>query len=122
MKLNLDRPKLPDADMLDHTLMMRMAIMDAVSSKESVGEEDLRILMMAADGVDRTVLAKKKLAIDEEANKSNGELNSVIAEFLLNSKPEITPSQRRSEPPTLPEEHSKIDIVPGEDSIGTIVI
>lgn len=73
-----------DIRLLDKTLVIREQIIDNLLKRElPTKARDVECFTNLLESVDRSILAKAKIKIDEKANKTNEETKAILKSLLL---------------------------------------
>lgn len=73
-----------DARLLDKTLVIREQLIDNLMKKElPTAARDLEVFTGLLESVDRSILSKAKVKVDENANKTNEETRQILKGLLM---------------------------------------
>ena len=114
---SMDLLDVEDKARLELTLRTREMIINQMvkDNKLPESEEDRNFLMKALDGMDRTVLTKTKIKVDDSAAKGQMQTAKIISDVLLRINANNT-NARRTEPVIL--DAPTPILVEGEEHIG----
>ena len=106
-----------DLSLLNYTNSIRKRIISNLAEQVLPNSKaDLTFLISALDGMDRNILGKTKIVVDESVNKSNGDVTKVITELLIRkSERELSPSVTNTDVPYTIDPN---EIVDGERDVG----
>ena len=115
-----DLMDLDDKRRLELTLSTRENIIKKMMPNGGLpgNAEDRDFLMKAMDGLDRTILAKTRLKVDDQAAKSQADISALVGNVLaridVNKMAVPIPGTRQSLAMDI-----KVETVPGETDLGT---
>ncbi len=74
-----------DDAILNHTKRVRLTVLDAIMSKPALGLSDKEIANLGkmADGIDKQVLSKKRLDVQQQGNEKIGDLANVLNNLVI---------------------------------------
>ena len=73
-----------DARLLDKTLVIREQLIDNLLKRElPTGPRDVEVFTSLLESVDRSILAKAKVKVDQDANKTNEETKAILKGLLM---------------------------------------
>lgn len=110
-----------DEQRLEKTQHIRERIIEELIKSKPVPEDesDRKLLIAALDGMDRAVLNKAKVKIEEANSETQAQHASIVSNFLKQLRvQEIISNNKREGSPQLPQEMRPERIVDGEMDIG----
>lgn len=114
----------PDDAALDYTLNARLRIAKTILAQDISTNDPKNIsnALKALDGVDKQVINKKRLVIEDKAANENAKTAKLIADVLVgvgHARPYRVEAGVEREIPTLPDDLEPLKMVPGEMDIVT---
>lgn len=107
--------------LLNKTVSLRERILNEMTEKHIPEDKDDRKFFLGIiDGLDRTILGKKRIKVEEDLGKSSQALQNAVAEVMLNAARNRSSGKIRATTPALPPEVTLGEMVEGETAIDPV--
>jgi len=82
-------PAMDEDQVLDYTQQQRRFVVDQLTgngTKIPTDTKDVNLVLSALDGMDRNALGRKRIRVEEQANKNGSVMTGLVTEMLKRSK------------------------------------